>query len=171
MRFLETAVERQLRVRALWTNLYKTKAMTALQVEAEGESGTAQMEEVGLALSPLEKFLSYLTKVGPSNAEVLRMDRRPRPDKAGGVTTRVAEAWEELHEVLCELEGVKAGTRAFGYVGRGGPQAFNAGAFGTGEGKGKGSSETEGEGGCPLPGAHTGGEGPRGGGDGHCCQA
>ena len=30
------------------------------------------------------------------------------------MVTRLAETWEECHSVLCELEGVRAGTRAFG---------------------------------------------------------
>ena len=34
-----------------------------------------------------------------------------RPD--GKFTTRLPETWEECHEVLCEVEGAKADTRAF----------------------------------------------------------
>ncbi len=70
------------------------------------------MTEVGLPIGPRELFLSYLVKVGGPVAETLRMDRRPRPDIDGTtMVTRLADTWEELHMVLCELEGVKAGTR------------------------------------------------------------
>jgi len=112
-RFLETATEKQLRVKGEWNNLTKTRGMTALQFEAEWEQIHAELEEVGLSLNPLDKFLAYIMKVGPPISETIRMDRRPRPDKSGGTTTRTPETWEECHEVLCEIEGVKAGSRAF----------------------------------------------------------
>ena len=86
--------------------------MTALQFEAEWEAIHAELEEVGLGKAPLEKFVSYLIKMGGTMAETIRMDRRPRPDGAGGTTTRVAQTWEEAHEVLVEIEGVKAGSKA-----------------------------------------------------------
>ena len=72
----------------------------------------ADLEEVGLGKPPLEKFLAYIVKVGPPTSETIRMDRRPRKDGAGGYTTRLPQTWEECHEVLCEIEGVKAGSKA-----------------------------------------------------------
>ena len=112
-RFLETSTEKQLRVRGAWTNLEKTRGMTALQFEAEWEQVHADLEEVGLEINPLEKFLGYIVKVGTPVSETIRMDRRPRPDGSGGTTTRLPQTWEECHEVLCEIEGVKAGSKAF----------------------------------------------------------
>ena len=45
-------------------------------------------------------------------SEHIRLDRRPRPNGADGLSSRLAESWEEAHEVLVELEGVQAGSRA-----------------------------------------------------------
>ena len=64
-------------------NLTKTKNMTAWQFEAEWEQIHADLEEVGLGINKLEKFLAYIVKVGPPISETIRMDRRPRPDGAG----------------------------------------------------------------------------------------
>ena len=69
--------------------------------------------EVGLPVSNAEKFIAYIQKVGSYYSERVRLDRRSRPDGAGGTTVRIPETWEECHEVLCELENVKAGERAF----------------------------------------------------------
>ncbi len=143
-KFLETSTEKQLRVSNEWHALSKTKGMTALQFEASWEEVHADLEEVGLGKSPLEKFLAYIAKVGPPVSETIRMDRRPRPDNAGGLTTRLPETWEEAHEVLCEIEGVKAGSRAFQKAAQAAGQAptqpdggNQQGAFGGGKGKGK----------------------------------
>ena len=57
LRFLETPTEKQLHVRNEWQNLTKTKGMTALQFEAEWEQIHADLEEVGLGINWLEKFL------------------------------------------------------------------------------------------------------------------
>ena len=112
-RFLETSTEKMLRVRGEWTRLEKTRGMSALQYEANWEQCHADLEEVGLGVNATEKFLAYIVKVGPPVNETIRMDRRPRPDGAGGLSTRLPETWEECHEVLCEIEGVKAGSKAF----------------------------------------------------------
>ena len=87
--------------------------MTSLQHEAEWERIHADLEEAGLGVNAQEKFLAYIVKVGPPLSETIWMDRRPRPDKSGGTTTRLPDTWEECHEVLCEIEGVKAGSKAF----------------------------------------------------------
>jgi hypothetical protein len=58
MRFLETPTEKQLRVANDWTNLTKTKGMTALQFEAEWEQIHADLDEVGLSKTPLESSLA-----------------------------------------------------------------------------------------------------------------
>ena len=112
-KFLETGVERQLRVRSEWNALYKHKQMSAIQFEAAWERACKNMEEVGLGVIPAEKFIAYIQKVGPAFAEKVRLDRRARADGAGGTTVRQPETWEECHEVLVELEVVKAGERAF----------------------------------------------------------
>ena len=117
MRFLQTATERQLRVKHQRAALQKGRYTTAQQFEAVWELATREMSEVGLTLSPLDLFLSYLVNVGGQVAETLRLDRRPREDTkdpSAGFVNRVAETWEELHFVLCELEGVRAGARALG---------------------------------------------------------
>ena len=139
-RFLETALEKQLRIANEWSDLNKTKGMTALQFEAEWEQVHAELEEVGLPKTPLEKFLAYIVKVGPPVSETIRMDRRPRKDGAGGFTTRLPETWEECHEVLCEIEGVKAGSKAFQAARAAGQRALsgNHDAQGGFEPKGKG---------------------------------
>ena len=108
-KFLETGVERQLRVRSEWMSLSKGKNMNAIQFEAAWERCHANMVEVGLPVSATEKFIAYIQKVGPYYAERVRLDRRSRTDGAGGTTVRIPETWEECHEVLCELESVKAG--------------------------------------------------------------
>jgi hypothetical protein len=123
-RFLETATEKQLRVANDWTSLSKGRHSTALQFEAEWEQVHADLEEVGLGKSPLEKFLAYIVKVGPPTSETIRMDRRPRKDGAGGFTTRLPSTWEECHEVLCEIEGVEAGSKAFLVARAAGQSAF-----------------------------------------------
>ena len=112
-RFLETTTEKQLRIRSEWQNLTKHPKANALQFEAEWEEVHADLDEVGLGVNEREKVLAYIVKVGAPISETIRLDRRPRSDGAGGTTTRLPQTWEECHEVLCELEGVKAGSRAF----------------------------------------------------------
>jgi len=94
MRFLETPTERQLRVQQEWNSLMKTKGMSALQFEAEWERILSELAEVGLEKSSLDKFLAYIVKVGPPVSETIRMDRRPRKDGAGGLTTRLPTTWK-----------------------------------------------------------------------------
>ena len=91
---------------------------------------------MGATINLLDKFLAYIIKVG-SKSETIRMDRRPRPDGSGGMTTRLPETWEECHEVLCELEGVKAGTKAFTAARAAGQHTEQTGTFGKGTGKRK----------------------------------
>ena len=139
-RFIETATEKQLRVSSEWHNLAKGKN-NALQFEAEWERIHAELEEVGLGKNKLEKFLQYITKVGPALSEMIRTDMRPRSDGSGGTTTRRCESWEEAHAVLVESETIKAGSRAFSSARAAGQTAnqetmYNTGAFGDGGGKG-----------------------------------
>ena len=86
--------------------------MSALDFEAEWERVLQDLNDIGLGKSELEKFLAYIEKVGSMLGETIRLDRRPRPDGAGGETTRDPRTWEEAHEVLIELESVRAGARA-----------------------------------------------------------
>ena len=131
----------------------KGKNTTALQFEAEWEQIHADLDEVGLTKAPLEKFLAYIVKVGPPVSETIRMDGRPRKDGAGGYTTRLPESWEECHEVLREIEGVKAGSKAFmaaraagqGLVAGGQGNYDRQGAFGYDQPKGKGKSKSKGK--------------------------
>lgn len=79
---------------------------------------------------PAEKIIAYIQKVGPMYAEKVRLDRRARPDGEGGTTVRVPETWEECHEVLCEMEVVKAGERAFNASRAAGQELQTTGAQG-----------------------------------------
>ena len=87
--------------------------------------------------------------MGPHVGEELRRDRRSRSDGAGGVTTRVPATWEEAHEVLVELESIRAGTNALVSTRASGAVDLFSGAFGDSQfdggggkpkGKGKGKS-------------------------------
>ena len=59
-KFLETGVERQLRVRSEWNALYKHKQMSAIQFEAAWEEASTELAECGLAVPEIQKFLEYL---------------------------------------------------------------------------------------------------------------
>ena len=96
MKFVEGPMERQMRVKAEWDGFYKTKNMNAMQFEARWEELSAELEEVGLGKTPLEKYLAYLEKVGPVSAEEIQKDRRPRPDKSGGSTSRARKLGQRL---------------------------------------------------------------------------
>ena len=80
--------------------------MTALQFEAEWERIHAELQEVGLGKSKLEKFLAYITKVGSPANETIRMDRRPRPD--GGVRPAAAATRGGGEYECCERRGTFA---------------------------------------------------------------
>ena len=54
-KFLETGVERQLRVRGEWNALTKTKMTIAIQFETAWEKAHANMVEVGLPVEAAEK--------------------------------------------------------------------------------------------------------------------
>ena len=56
MRFTETIMERQFRLRREWAAMAKTKHMTALQFEAGWEELLAGLEEAGLAKTEREVF-------------------------------------------------------------------------------------------------------------------
>jgi hypothetical protein len=55
--------------------------------------------------------MSYIEKVGVSNGEAIRLDRRQRQDKNGWWSERLPETWEEAHAVVIEREAVSAGSR------------------------------------------------------------
>ena len=112
LRFCETAMGKQLRIRRDWDSLSKGRNMNALQFEAKWEELLADLEECGLGKTELDKFLAYVEKMGPQVGEEIRKDRRPRLDGTGGLTTRAPKSWEEAHEVLVELENPRAGTKA-----------------------------------------------------------
>ena len=103
---------RQLRVPGEWNALFKTKQMNAIQFEAAWGKAHANMVEVGLPVQAAQKFIAYIQKVGPYYAERVRLDRRSRPDGAGGTTVRIREQQgKKCHEVLCEL-GCQSGRRS-----------------------------------------------------------
>ena len=72
----------------------------------------ADLTECGLCKTVRELFLAYVENIEPQLGEEVRNDRRPRSDGAGGTTTRAPRTWEEAHEVVVELEGIRAGTKA-----------------------------------------------------------
>ena len=74
--------------------------MNAFQFEAIWEELTAELAEVSSGSAPIEKYLDYLEKVGLHMNEVIRLDRRARPDGAGGTTHRGAKTWVEAHAVV-----------------------------------------------------------------------
>ena len=65
--------------------------MSCHQFEAEWERIHSELEEVGLAVSPREKMLAYICKVGPVS-ETIRMDLRPRKGADGSCTARLPES-------------------------------------------------------------------------------
>ena len=69
LKFCETAMERQLRVRKEWDSLTKTRHTTALQFEARWEELLTELEECGLGKTELDKFLAYVAKMGPQLGE------------------------------------------------------------------------------------------------------
>ena len=74
------------------------------------------MERVGLGLQSKQKYTDYLIKIGKEFAEAIRTDRRPRDDRAGGETTRMPASWEEAHQVVLEMEGIRRGNIAINNV-------------------------------------------------------
>ena len=79
----------------------------------EWERLITELEEVGLPIDPATLALDYIVKIGVEYAERVRLDRRPRPDGKGGEVIRIGETWEEYHEVLTEIEGMKTTSKAF----------------------------------------------------------
>lgn len=97
--------------------------MSALQFEARCGEFSNDLITVGLGKSEIEKYLVYIGNIGSSHAEEVRKDRRPRPDHIGGTNTREPETWSGAHEIVVELERLRAGSRAFA-EGRGAQQQF-----------------------------------------------
>jgi hypothetical protein len=133
--------------------------MTALQFEAQWEAKHRELERVGLGLQAKQKYTQYLLKIGKEYAESVRMDRRLRKDRAGGETTRTPETWEEAHQVVLELEGIRAGNRAInqvrnsGGVGGASSEQYAGGTYGDdpnkkGKDKGKGKGKETAKGGA-----------------------
>ena len=114
MKFCLTDTEKQLWAKKQFDALYKHKHTSAAQFEASWEEALADLEEVGLGRSELEKYLAYVEKIGASLSEKVRTDRRPRPDKDGSMVTRPPKTWEEAHAVVVEHETIHAGTKALG---------------------------------------------------------
>ena len=110
MCFSETPMEKTVRVRTEWRTFEKTRHMGALEFRTKFYKYTAQLEEVGMPSTAAEKLMSYFEKVGPSMSQIIRLDRRQRPDGSGGTTERLPETWEEAHAVWVELEAAQAGT-------------------------------------------------------------
>ena len=78
--------------------------VNAIQLGAAWERAHANLVEVGLPVADTEKVIAYIQKVGSFLSKRVRLERKPRPDGAGGTTVRIPETWEECHDVLCEIE-------------------------------------------------------------------
>jgi hypothetical protein len=111
MRFVETPMEKPMRVLQEWEALTKGRS-SALQFEPLWDEALAELESVGLGRSARELLLAYLQKVGPQHAADIQKDQRPWPDGEGGMVNRRVATWEEAHKVSVELESLKAGGRA-----------------------------------------------------------
>ena len=111
MRFVESNMEKQMRVLNEWEGLTKGK-LSALQFEPQWEESLAELEAIGLARNERELCLNYLTKIGPALASDVQRDMRAWPDGKGGLVSRRVSTWEECHEVCLELESLKQGSKA-----------------------------------------------------------
>ena len=111
MRFSETALERQMRVKNDWEQLWKGNK-TGPQFEASFEEALTELEIAGIGKSQLELKLDYLHKVGPQLAAEILNDSRAWTNADGFIVIRKVETWEECHKVLLEVESIRAGGRA-----------------------------------------------------------
>ena len=75
MRFSESDLERQMRVKGEWDQLWKGQK-TGLEFEASFEEAITELELAGLGKSKLDLKLDYLTKVGASLAADILKDSR-----------------------------------------------------------------------------------------------
>ena len=82
MQFVETKMEKQIRVNGEWEALEKGK-LTALQFEPAWEARVADLDQVGLGKNTTELLLAYLKKSGPTMAAEIQRDQRPWPDGQG----------------------------------------------------------------------------------------
>ena len=111
MKFSESDLERQMRVKGEWDQLWKGQR-TGLEFEASFEEAITELELAGLGKSCLDLKLDYLSKVGPALAADILKDSRLWESDDGSKSVRKVESWEECHKVLLELESVKAGGKA-----------------------------------------------------------
>ena len=111
MRFSESDLERQMRVKGERDQLWKGQK-TGLEFEAGFEEAITELELAGLGKSKLDLKLDYLAKVGVALAAEILKDSRMWDNDDGSKSVRKVESWEECHKVLLELEAVKAGGRA-----------------------------------------------------------
>ena len=111
MRFSESDLERQMRVKGEWDQLWKGQK-TGLEFEAGFEEAITELELAGLGKSKLDLKLDYISKVGAALSADILKDSRMWENDDGSKSVRKVESWEECHKVLLELEAVKAGGRA-----------------------------------------------------------
>jgi hypothetical protein len=111
MRFIETPMERQMRVLGEWDLLWKGNR-SALQFEAVFEESVTELELAGLAKNERELLLGYLQKIGPQLAAEVQKDVRTWTNSEGQTVSRRVSSWEEAHRVHVEIEGIKASGRA-----------------------------------------------------------
>ena len=128
MRFIETPMERQMRVLGEWDGLWKGNR-SALQFEAVFEETITELELAGLAKNERELLLGYLQKIGPQLAAEVQKDVRSWTNREGLETSRRVSSWEEAHRVHVEIEAIKASGRALvpAYVLGGGKSAGKGG--------------------------------------------
>ena len=147
MKFVETPMEKQMRLTNEWDTLWKGSS-SGHQFEALFEEAVTELELAGLAKNQRELLLGYLQKVGPQWAAEIQKDVRSWTSADGETSVRRVATWEEAHKILVELEGVRAGGKAlqsnYSYGGKDPPS-------GKGRGQGKGGKQDGGGQGSAAP--------------------
>ena len=72
LQFTGTLGEKQIRVRAEWTELKNKPNETLLEFEAHREHAHRNMVQAGLARTPAEDYVDYLEKVGEAHSKIIR---------------------------------------------------------------------------------------------------
>ena len=135
MKFVETAIEKQMRLTSEWDALWKGN-LSGHQFEALFEEAITELELAGLGKNQRELLLGHVQKVGPQWAAEIQKDIRTWTSADGEVAVRRVATWEEAHRILVGIEWSRAGDRAL----------QSSYAFGSGEGYGKGRGKGSGSG-------------------------
>ena len=99
MKFVETPMEKQMRLTTEWDGLWKGN-LSGHQFEALFEEAITELELAGLAKNQRELLLGYLQKVGPQWAAEIQKDVRSWTSADGETSVRRVATWEEAHKIL-----------------------------------------------------------------------